>query len=182
MRTHLFLALVASMFLFGCSAQRVGGVVAAKGAQTTASGSTGGSLAVNPDRSTFQHYASENPSAVMATPSGVESYGPVPYGTVGVTLPDETYLLASVPNDFSIDTVDLTLADGSLVRLGGVSISTSDVVVARAEFLTQMFPIIQAMTQAQKESLLAQYEAQAATGDAIAQGLLPILRALVGAP
>lgn len=163
-----------------CSNQPIGGVLTAS-ADGSRSQGVKNTLVIS-GHGSAQDYAAESPSGVVANAEGVENYGPVPLGTVSVVLPDGTRLLATVPNDFDADSVSITHPDGSIVALSGVSISTSQVIVARAMFLTQMAPIIASMTQSQRDALIAQYEAQAALGDSFASSVLPIIRAMTGAP
>lgn len=165
--------------LGGCSSQRVGGVVAAAGAQYQSEGSVRNTLTVNPDRSTVQDYTAEPPAATIVSGQGIEHYGAVPPNALGISLPDGTILTSATPGDFRADSLKITRADGSVVDMAGVSVNTSDVIVARATFVTQMAPIIGQMTQAQKDALLAQYEAQAALGDTFAKSVLPFVQALV---
>lgn len=174
----LFLA-VASISGWGCTQQRVGGTRADTTLGYTSEGAVSNLLTVDKDGQTKQEYSSEPPAAVIANSGGVENYSAVPFGTVSALLPGGTSLVASVPNDFGADSVDITLTDGSIVRLSGVRISTSDVIVARAEFLTRMAPIIAAWTAEQRAALVAELETQARLGDTFANSVLPFIRALV---
>ena len=174
----LFLA-IASLCQWGCTQQRVGGTRASDPMGYTSEGALANLLTVDKDGQTTQEYAAEPPSAVVADASGVENYGAVPFGTVSALLPGGTTLVASVPNDFGAESVDIALTDGSIVKLGGVKISTSDVVIARAEFLTKMAPIIATWTSEQKQALVAELETQAKLGDSFANSVLPFVKALV---
>lgn len=178
----VLLAMVAGVAMPACTAQRVGGVVAAKGAEYRSEGSARNTLLVNSDGSTVQDYAAEPGAAVIASQTGVENYGSVAFGTVHIDLPDGTRLLATVPNDFAADSVSINHADGESVVVSGISISTSDVIVARSQIIVAMSPIIQSWTKEQKEAMLAQYEAQVAAGDMFAQTIVPLIRASLGAP
>lgn len=169
----LFLPLL--LVIPGCGGS-IGGQRQLANAGYRSDGASSNLLLVNPDRSTVQDYQVEPPAAVIASSGNVENYGSVPFGQVSALLPDGTTLVSSVPNDFDADEI-IVAADGS-VTIRGVRISTSEVVVARASFIQEMLPIIEAMTTAQKETLIAQYELQASVGNSFAQGILPILKAL----
>lgn len=177
----LTLALLAACMVGvgGCAQQRVGGVREAVPVGYRSEGAVSNVLTVDAQGQTTQEYAAEPPAAVIAGAAGVENYGAVPFGSVSVQLPDGTLLVASVPNDFGADTVEITHADGETVKLSGVTVSTSQVVLARASFLTQMLPIISVWTDAQKQALIAELEAQAALGDSFAKSILPFVQALV---
>jgi hypothetical protein len=181
-RVRLFAALflaVASLANWGCTQQRVGGTRDATALGYSSEGAVANLLTVDKDGQTTQEYAGEPPAAVIADSGGVENYGAVPFGTVSALLPGGTSLVASVPNDFGADSVDITLGDGSVVRLGGVRISTSEVVIARAEFLTRMAPVIAGWTAEQRAALVAELETQAKLGDTFATSVLPFIKALV---
>lgn len=163
----------------GCSQQRVGGVVTSDSTGYRSEGSVRNALVVDAQGQTTQDYAVEAPSAVIAGSQGVENYSAVPFGSVSVQLPDGTLLVASVPNDFMAESVDITHPGGETVRLSGVSVMTSDVIVARAGFLREVEPIIAGWTDQQKQALVAELEAQARFGDAAANALLPFIKALI---
>lgn len=175
----ILVALLVVGLASGCALGTVGGdrTVTPNGFQSA--GAVSNILSVDKDGQTTQEYAAEPPAAVIANAGGVENYGSVPFGTVSALLPGGTSLVASVPNDFGADTVDISLGDGSIVKLGGVRISTSEVIVARAQFLTQVAPIIASWTDQQKQALVAELETQAKLGDTFANSVLPFIKALV---
>lgn len=177
----LMLLMLTPMLFFGCTAQRIGGNVDAKAAGYASAGSARNTMVENADGSRVQDYSAEAPTSVTADKNGVENRGAVSFGTVHIDLPDGTRLLATVPNDFKVDSVQIPQGEGiAPIVLGGVSINTSDVVVARAQIVVAMTPIIEAWTEQQKQAMLAQYEAQAKAGDVFAQTLVPIIKASLG--
>lgn len=173
------LGAIALGLLAGCSGMRVGGTSEVAPAGFSQSGDAGNVLAVGADGQTTQRYISEPPAAVIVSGQGIEHYGAVPPNALGISLPDGTVLTTATPGDFEAERITITKPDGNVVDIAGVSVNTSDVIVARATFLTQVAPIVATWTQAQKDVLLKQFETQAALGDSFAKEVLPFIRALV---
>lgn len=185
MRSNLWLLMLmapAIILLPACSQQRVGGVREVGPTGYRSEGPVSNALVIDKDGQTSQEYLVEPPAAVIANAGGVENYGSVPFGQASIQLPNGVSLVTSVPNDFDATGVEVTLApDGtSTVHFATVGISTSAVLVARATFAATLAPIIKDMTAEQRAALVAELEAQAALGDSIAAGVLPIIRVLVG--
>lgn len=181
---HLALLLPATVACIGCSTVPVGGSREDAGREYRAQGSATNYLTTETSEgdTAIQEYSSEPPAAVVVSESGVENYGAVPFGTLTAILPGGTRLIASVPNDFEASALQVTLPDGTKVDASGLAISSSTVVVARAQFVAILAPVLQSMTDGQRAAAIAELEAQAKLGDAVVQGALPILKALAGVP
>lgn len=181
---HLALLFPVVVSQIGCSGVAVGGSREDAGRQYRGQGNVTNYLTTETADGAIaiQDYAGEPPAAVVASDAGVENYGAVPFGTVTAVFPGGTRLIASVPNDFDAEALKVTLPDGTQVDAAGLRVSSSAVVIARAQFVSILAPVLQSMTEGQRAAALAELETQAKLGDAVVQGALPILKAMVGSP
>lgn len=127
---------------------------------------------------TRQAYVADRPTAVLLTPDTVESYGDTNFGTIAVVLPSGERVMASVPNNLTIETAQLSLADGSSFNFQGISVDSAIVEARQVEAAALYYPVLSQLGEQQRDVALQALEQAGEFGAAV----VPLLRAMLGAP